>query len=165
MSADLLSLYAQHAPIDSRAVFIRNPTPRHRPSERGALRPLDLYLLPSRDDQVFDVPANGVDWRADDGVHWAVLAVLPLGVTQASTQSTMHPCFVACLVRLRCNSKFVASFRSRRKSAFEECVARFPSKRKRDADALAVSSTSTSPTIPPNQNNVNLIIQITTRRF
>ena len=94
LSGALLTSYAQHAPIDGRAVIIRNPTPTHRVSEHGPLQPLDLYSLPSRNDQVFDVPENGVDWRADDGVHWTVLSVLPLGVTQASLQSSIAAKFL-----------------------------------------------------------------------
>jgi hypothetical protein len=37
--------------------------------------------------QVYDVPADGVDWRAHKGVHWTALSVLPLGVRQQSSAS------------------------------------------------------------------------------
>jgi hypothetical protein len=68
LSGELLLLFGEHAPRDGRAVFICNPEPRHRVSEHSKkLRPLDLYVLPSVDSEVFDVPKGGIDWRHERG--------------------------------------------------------------------------------------------------
>jgi hypothetical protein len=88
LSIELLRHYGQLAPIDGQAVFIRNPLPRYRPgSTVGDGEALAAYELPHTDDQVYDVPAGGVDWRDAFGVHWTALRVLPLGVRQSSTQA------------------------------------------------------------------------------
>jgi hypothetical protein len=60
-------------------VFIRSTSPRHRP---GSARPLALFELPRFDAHVYDVPADGVDWRAHNGRAAAVVGVSVEEVSQ-----------------------------------------------------------------------------------
>ena len=71
LSNDLLGAYARLAPIGGAAIVLRNPAPRHRPGSVG--ESLSLYELPITDDEVFDVPPGGSDWRVERDVHWTAL--------------------------------------------------------------------------------------------
>jgi hypothetical protein len=65
LSNDIVAQYGERAPAGGRGMFIRNPSPRHRPGSAG---PLALFELPRFDAQVYDVPA--------DGIHWCVHAAV-----------------------------------------------------------------------------------------
>jgi hypothetical protein len=92
LTLECLRQYGRLA-VDGQAVFIRNPLPRYRPRTRVAgSEAFELYELPTFDSQVYDVPAGGIDWRSADGVHWAAVRVLPLGVRQSATQPDSPIC-------------------------------------------------------------------------
>ena len=102
LSHELSRATADWREVGGRAIVIRNPTPRYRPESSKGTEALAFYELPTNDEQIYDVPAGGIDWRHHAGVHWTALRALLLGVRQLDRMTTSTKSKAVTVLRKFC---------------------------------------------------------------